>query len=105
MTPMTLPSAVDERSAGVAGLDGRVGLDEAGQLLGRAVRRVLRGDRLVERGDACRSTTLGCPPRPPALPTPTTSSPTATLEESPSGATVSPEALTSLMTAMSWLAS
>ena len=80
MMPMTLPSAFDERTAGVAGLDGGVDLDQAGQLLGRAVGRVLRGDRLVERGDLARRRRWAHRPSRSALPTATTASPTATFD-------------------------
>ena len=45
--------------------------------------------------------TIGLPLAPPALPMPMTVSPTLTVEESPNGAGVMPEALRSLMTAMS----
>ena len=48
---------------------------------------------------------IGLPPRPPALPRPTTVSPTLTVDESPSGAVVMPEAPRSLITAMSCVAS
>ena len=43
------------------------------------------------------ATTLGAPPLPRALPIATTTSPTETVEESPSGAVCSPEASASLM--------
>ena len=46
-----LPGGVDERAAGVAGLDVRVRLDQPGQVLGRAAALVARGDRLVQGGD------------------------------------------------------
>src|SRR5215471_7055315 len=49
--------------------------------------------------------TDGVPPTPPALPMPTTLSPTRTVDESPVVAVVSPEAPDSCSTAMSWLAS
>ena len=47
----------------------------------------------------------GVPPAPPALPTPTTASPTESFDESPSFAVVRPEAPWSWSTAMSWLGS
>ena len=51
------------------------------------------------------ATALGVPPTPPALPTATTSSPTRTDADEPSGATVSPEAPFSRSTATSWVLS
>ena len=84
-----LAVGVDQRTAGVAGLDRRVGLDQAGELFRRAVGGVLRGDGLVEAGDL-PATAIGAPPSPPALPIAMTESPTLTVEESPSGAGVSP---------------
>src|SRR5579859_7596359 len=49
--------------------------------------------------------TAGVPPRPPALPSATTGSPTCTVDESPTCAVCSPDALLSWMIAMSWLRS
>ena len=67
-------------------------------------------DELVAVMDLSRPVTLpaasiGCPPSPPALPRPTTGSPTRTVDESPIGAGVSPDASRILITAMSWLES
>src|SRR2546429_8574435 len=50
-------------------------------------------------------TALGVPPLPPALPIATTLSPVPTVDESPNGATVSPDAPDSCSTAMSWVRS
>ena len=49
--PDHLAVGVDQRTARVTGLDGRVGLDQPGQLLADAGQLVRRGDRLVEGGD------------------------------------------------------
>src|SRR5580693_5835971 len=49
--PDHLAVGVDQRTARVAGLDGRVGLDQPGQLLVDARQLVRRGDRLVEGSD------------------------------------------------------
>ena len=49
-----LPAGVDERAAGVAGLDVGLHLDQVGQRLGVRAVGVGRGDLTVERSDRAR---------------------------------------------------
>ena len=76
--PITRPVPVDQRAAGVAGVDRRVGLDRA-----RDLEAGQRLDRAVDRGDRRRRTATGCSPN--GEPIAATGSPTSTLALSPSG--------------------
>ena len=95
-----LAGRVVQRAAGVAGHDRRVDLDQPGELSRRSDRSVARGDRLVQRGHRAAGRARACR-LPPALPTPTTASPTETPDESPTLAVCRPEALRSWSTATS----
>ena len=97
--PTTLPSASTSAPPESPGwMAAR--LDQTGEPLLEPSRLVLRGDGWSS-AVTVPATALGVPPTPPALPTATTASPTLTLDELPNGATVSPDAPWSRMTATS----
>ena len=99
-----LAARVDQRAAGITGLDVGVGFDQP-------VNCSAEPDDSSEAViDWSRSVTVpgaadGVPPAPPALPIATTLSPTATVLELPREAVCSPEAPWSFMTATSEVAS
>ena len=76
-----LAPRVEQRPAGVAGVDGRVGLDEVRSRMPPSSSAMVRSE-----AETMPVVTVGLPPRPRALPMATTSSPTRRASEEPSSA-------------------
>ena len=77
--PTSLPGGVDERAAGVAGVDRRVGLQQALE------RRAPSACTVRSRPETMPWVTVGPPPRPSGKPIASTPSPSRSLDERPSG--------------------
>jgi len=91
--PTTVPLASEQRSAAVAGIDRRVGLDQAGQILGEVRRAVADGDAPVHVRETIPDVTESVNV-PSGLPMAIASWPTWMVEESPRVTGVRPVALT-----------